>query len=267
MTWVRIDDRYSEHPKLSRIGPLGVALWLAGLAYCNRNLTDGFIPWGVSRSLVSWEFLDDPDDDGGERIVTVSATSGMRGFDVEAEYVVGLLCRAGVWDDAPGGYRVHDFKQYQPSKADVMDQRERQRDQRADAGRSRARQAERGDGGRFSSGPADAPADAPAGHQPRTRDTLSKDRERTKETTPSRSRPIERAREAGPVHLSDALKNAPWNRDRYGSAARNAQAEAGSDTDDRTPRPSAANGPIEQPLTGSIPGSARDVPGPNTEKK
>ena len=44
MPWVRIDDGYADHPKMAAVGPLGQALWLAGLAYCNRYLTDGFIP-------------------------------------------------------------------------------------------------------------------------------------------------------------------------------------------------------------------------------
>ena len=54
MPWVKIDDHFSEHPKHARVGPPGWGYWLAGLAYANRNLTDGFIPHAVAYSLATW---------------------------------------------------------------------------------------------------------------------------------------------------------------------------------------------------------------------
>ena len=33
MPWVRIDDGYADHPKIAAVGPLGQALWFAGLAF------------------------------------------------------------------------------------------------------------------------------------------------------------------------------------------------------------------------------------------
>lgn len=44
MTWVRIDDCAPLHPKLLRAGPEAAWLWIAGLAYANRHVTDGAIP-------------------------------------------------------------------------------------------------------------------------------------------------------------------------------------------------------------------------------
>lgn len=144
MAWIRIDDAFDDHPKMMEVGPLGWSLWLAGLAYCNRNLTDGFIPWSAARKLVSWEFLGPPVDarvdaskdagvdQGVERhIYSISVVSGMAGEDVTNEFVIDLLLCSGLWDQVDGGYQVHDYAQYQPLKAEIEHKRrlktERQR--------------------------------------------------------------------------------------------------------------------------------------------
>ena len=121
MPWVRIDDHFNEHPKLAGAGPLAWALWLAGLAYCNRNLTDGFIPWSTAGSLVAWEFLD---SSGPSKIYVGTDTMVSDDGEVTSAYVIALLVEAGIWDKAPGGYRVHDYEDYQPTKAQVIAERE-----------------------------------------------------------------------------------------------------------------------------------------------
>jgi hypothetical protein len=124
MPWIRIDDHYDEHPKFARAGPLGVVMWLAGLAYCNRNLTDGFIPWSVARSLVSWEFLRPAQDDATRELIwTVALGTGMHGEDVACPLVIDLLVDAGLWDEVDGGYRVHDYADFQPTRASVIAER------------------------------------------------------------------------------------------------------------------------------------------------
>ena len=123
MPWVRVDDGYAEHPKMLAVGPLGQALWLAGLAYCNRNLTDGFIPWAAASRLVSWEMLRRTED-GRELIWQIGIGTGMHGEDVSNKFVVDMLIDVGLWDEVAGGYRVHDYDDYQPTKAQVMAERE-----------------------------------------------------------------------------------------------------------------------------------------------
>jgi hypothetical protein len=134
MPWVRIDDEYAEHPKLASVGPLGHALWLAGLAYCNRNMTDGFIPWGTARSLLAWEFLGAPEADGRQQIYHIGVGSGLSGRDVDAEFVIELLLGIGLWaqSDNGRGYWVHDYGDYQPLK----EQLETERAQKQAAGKA-----------------------------------------------------------------------------------------------------------------------------------
>src|SRR3990167_2964612 len=44
MAWVRLDEEFPDHPKIVSAGPLAAWLYVAGLCYCNRLLTNGFIP-------------------------------------------------------------------------------------------------------------------------------------------------------------------------------------------------------------------------------
>jgi len=125
MPWVRVDDHFDEHPKMARVGPLGWAMWVAGLAYCNRNLTDGFIPWSVAMRLVSWEFLSPHPSDGTTLVWTIGIGTGAHGEDVTCEYVIGLLVDACLWTEVDGGYRVHDFKDYQPTRDEVLAERKK----------------------------------------------------------------------------------------------------------------------------------------------
>jgi hypothetical protein len=126
MAWVRIDDHFDEHPKMQRVGPLAWGVWLAGLAYCNRNTTDGFIPWSKARTLCSFEVVE---DDG--RLWGLSRTSGMVGEDIDAEWVTKLLVEAGLWEEVENGrgrvdgYMIHDYPDYQPLKAQIEEDRAR----------------------------------------------------------------------------------------------------------------------------------------------
>lgn len=98
MGWVRIDDHFDEHPKMVQVGPTVWGVWLASLAYANRNLTDGFIPDGQVRRLTAFE---------GVRCAAVTK----------------VLVGSALWDRVDGGYRIHDYEQYQPTKAEVLESR------------------------------------------------------------------------------------------------------------------------------------------------
>lgn len=123
MPWVRIDDHFNEHPKHARVGPLAWGIWLAGLAYCNRNLTDGFIPRSVAMTLACFEVVD---SEG--RVWKLARTNGTNSEDVDMEWVIQLLVDAGLWEEVPGGYRVHDYLEYQPSKDEILSEREKKRE-------------------------------------------------------------------------------------------------------------------------------------------
>jgi hypothetical protein len=122
MAWVRIDDHFDEHPKMAKVGPIGWGVWMAGLAYCNRNLTDGFIPWTKAHTLTSFDLRD---DDGV--VCTLTRDYGDHEFDIDASWVIDLLVSARLWIVVKGGFMVHDYENYQPSKAQIEEERAKKR--------------------------------------------------------------------------------------------------------------------------------------------
>jgi hypothetical protein len=114
LTWIKIDDRAPEHPKLVAAGPVGLALWLSGLAYCNRNETDGIIQAGVARRLID-------------------TADGHAATHLEPQAVIDRVVEAGLWHKLDSGdYSVHDYLEYQPSR----EQLESKRQAKQRAGRS-----------------------------------------------------------------------------------------------------------------------------------
>lgn len=112
MGWVRVSDDFYDHPKFAEVGPLGIAVWLAGLAHCNRNLTNGAIPKSVAQRLLFFEGLG-------------VFTSNYGGEDAEVSHGIAELVEAGLWIDDGRRYTVHDYLDYQPSADDVRAQREK----------------------------------------------------------------------------------------------------------------------------------------------
>jgi hypothetical protein len=106
--WVRIDEEFPQHPKVVQVGPLGVALQVAGLCYANKHLTDGFVPHGAVRMLLDFNGLG---EDIGEKVE--------HWCEVGAFNVAERLVEAGLWDEVEGGYRIHDYHDYQPTRDQV----------------------------------------------------------------------------------------------------------------------------------------------------
>jgi 5-methylcytosine-specific restriction endonuclease McrA len=117
MPWVRLDDQFSDHPKILRAGPLAGWLFVCGLTYCARQLSDGFIPRSMVRRLADL-------DNAGE--------------------LAQRLVDAGLWEACGDGFRVHDYLEYNPSAAQVRHEREGNRErQRAFRDRHRLQVYER----------------------------------------------------------------------------------------------------------------------------
>lgn len=115
MTWVRLDEEFPDHPKVAAAGPLAAWLHVCALAYCNRYLTDGFVPAGQVAKLADF--------------------SGLR---VKVGDLAGRLVDVDLWEAAEGGYRVHDFHDYQPSRAAVEADRRSKQEAKSRAGRAGA---------------------------------------------------------------------------------------------------------------------------------
>jgi hypothetical protein len=102
MPWVKLDDNFDTHPKLVEVGPQAAWVFVRSLCYSNRHLTNGVISKAVARDLA------------GGRAKLVSA-----------------LVSVGLWQLDAGGYRIHDYLDYQPSREEIL----RVRETKAAAGR------------------------------------------------------------------------------------------------------------------------------------
>lgn len=101
MTWVKLDDGFPDHPKVVALSDRAFRAHVTALCYCARYLTDGDVPTGVAK-----------------RIATAK---------VKAE-----LTAAGLWTETPGGlYRLHDYLDWNPSRADVEGTKENDRRRKA----------------------------------------------------------------------------------------------------------------------------------------
>jgi len=100
MTWVLVDDKVRNHPKVLAAGPLAAWQWVAGLGYASEFLTDGFIPKAALRALVPNQ----------------PHKTTLRLAEV--------LVDVGLWERADGGYRIHDYHDYQPTAARVREKRD-----------------------------------------------------------------------------------------------------------------------------------------------
>lgn len=105
MPWGRLDDSLYDHPKLDRLPEEqrleGVGLWAVAISWSNRFLTDGHLP----RS----------------RIEKLGGTIELAESLVTAE----------MFDHDGSGYRIHDFLDFNDSRADVMERRQKEAERKA----------------------------------------------------------------------------------------------------------------------------------------
>lgn len=113
MVWAKVDDQFTDHEKVVGLSLAAKGLWLCGLVYSARRLTDGF----VSESVVAREAYD-------------AQTDGLDWVALANE-----LVNARLWDEVEGGYRIHDYLDYNPSRAEVEADRMTLAEKRAAAGR------------------------------------------------------------------------------------------------------------------------------------
>lgn len=96
MSWAKFDDRFHEHRKVKRVwraDPSAVGLHVMAVTYCCGHETDG---------LVDAEFVEEKMPRKADR-----------------ERAVAALVEAGVWSVVPDGWQVHDYLDYNPSRADL----------------------------------------------------------------------------------------------------------------------------------------------------
>ena len=102
MAWVRIEDTFPEHPKVETLSDGAFRLYVKALCYANRNLTDGHLP-----------------------AIAVQAMGGPH-----HKRSAQSLVMAGLWEVVRGGFAVHDYLLFQPTRESVLKRRERDRNRK-----------------------------------------------------------------------------------------------------------------------------------------
>jgi hypothetical protein len=95
MPWGRLDDSFDSHRKVRRAGLEAIGLHARALSYCAGALTDGHV---------------DPE--------WLEERAGKRG-----EKLSELLVTAELWTPNTDGFVIHDYLEYNPSRADVLARR------------------------------------------------------------------------------------------------------------------------------------------------
>jgi hypothetical protein len=100
----RFDDGTPDNVKLIAAGPVAAWMWFCGVLYCRKALTDGFIPKAVVPSLVR---------------------------DLKQPFKhAARLVEVRLWHDALGGYEVHDYLDWNPTKAAMNAYRKHDRERK-----------------------------------------------------------------------------------------------------------------------------------------
>jgi hypothetical protein len=95
--WSKFDDQFYMNPKIASLGRDEQDLYIAAIIYCNGQLTDGFIPAGAIPMLSAWAKI-----------------------EANAQAIAYHLLEAGLWENSANGYQIHDFLDWNMSKADVL---------------------------------------------------------------------------------------------------------------------------------------------------
>lgn len=100
MPWVRFDDQFPIHRKVKGLTDAEYRLHTEAIFWCARNLTDGYV--------ASYELRD------------------VSGISRPERHLPALVMR-GLWVEVDGGWQIHDYLTYQPSRAKVEQTREARR--------------------------------------------------------------------------------------------------------------------------------------------
>lgn len=88
MTWFRLDDSFHSHPKVIAAGNEAIGLYVRCGTYAAQHLTDGLVPKDI--------------------VLLYGSTA-----------LAATLVQARLWHRARGGWTIHDYLEYNPSREAV----------------------------------------------------------------------------------------------------------------------------------------------------
>lgn len=105
MTWLKLDDKFPHHPKVVGLSDVAFRLHMSALSHCAEYETDG-------------------------RVVAHAVTLLTNHTEEERQEAIKDLVDAGLWELIVGGWEIHDFLEWNPSKAELKANRRRWSDKK-----------------------------------------------------------------------------------------------------------------------------------------
>lgn len=135
MPWVAFDDQFNNHPKVIAAGPLAQLLHMKAIVYCGQYLTDGFVPTEAIDLLVNW---------GEGQAVFVGDANFLENAQSRIKQIgnqelISSLVDAGLWHETDGGFRIHDYLDWNPSGKETKRKRAKVIEARRKAGKKGGR--------------------------------------------------------------------------------------------------------------------------------
>ncbi len=121
MSWLRIDDAFEDHPKVDTLSDAAHRLWMRAACWCRKPTnahTFGFVPRGKLRAIAKNSASQAQLEKLAQELVDANGDG---------------MFEHGLWEPEEGGWRFHDWAQYQPE-----DDEERIKAKRSEAGRKGA---------------------------------------------------------------------------------------------------------------------------------
>ena len=111
MAWLKIDEKVRTHPKMVPLirtaGGAAGWFWLCGLAYAREHSTDGFLADAILPDIAP----------------------GLKAWKPIPAALVG----ARLWERVEGGYQIRDYHEWNPSRAEIDEGRQEERERKAAA--------------------------------------------------------------------------------------------------------------------------------------
>lgn len=131
MPFGRLHEEAAGDSKLLALSDAAWRMWGMGLIYCQKNLTDGFIPAHAVQSFGVRGFdvdaiLSAVSALGLPQRLWASVNGAIRGLFRTTNTIATELCTAQVpgkaplWERVDGGYQVHDYLQWNDSKDEIL---------------------------------------------------------------------------------------------------------------------------------------------------
>lgn len=111
MAWVKLDDQAPRNAKLLRAGPAAAWMWVCGIAHCQAHLSEGFI---------------------AEIAIPMIGVTGAE----RSKKLADVLVICGLFDRVDGGYMVHDYLDFNETKAQALARKTSLSAKRVAAGRA-----------------------------------------------------------------------------------------------------------------------------------